>query len=223
MYAFDIPWAGSMAFRTDLLGRSGVLEKWARCFCEDVPLHGVLRDLGLRLHFVPAATMVNHEHIRLDSCFVFIRRQLLSIRLYHRRWTLILTVGVGSTLAMVVGAGALAADLAAGEWVAAGVLGGSLALWAAGLGAAMARIDGALRRMAAPRGETLPWPPLRIVPAALFTPFLHLAALASASCLRKIEWRGVTYDLIGPLTLRMVEYRPYRPAAEVADPGASVL
>jgi len=223
MYAFDIPWAGSMAFRTDLLLQSDVRAKWARCFCEDVPLYGVLSDLGLRLHLVPSATMMNGERVGLKSCFVFIRRQLLSVRLYHRRWPLVVAAGVGLVLAMAVVVAVLAMDLAAGEWAAAGVLGGALAMWVIGLASAMARIDGALRGMAARRGGTVPWPSPRIVPAALLTPLVHLAALLSAIRMRKVEWRGVTYELLGPLTLRMVEYRPYRPAAEAADTKASVL
>jgi len=223
MYAFDIPWAGSMAFRTDLLRQSDVRTKWARCFCEDVPLYGVLSGLGLRLHLVPAATMMNGERVGLKSCFVFIRRQLLSVRLYHRRWPLVVAAGVGSVLAMAAGIGVLATDLAAGEWSAAGVLGGALALWVIGLTSAMARIDGALRGMAARRGWAVPWPPPRIIPAALLTPLVHLAAMLSAIRMRKVEWRGVTYELLGPLTLRMVEYRPYRPATETADPKTSVL
>ena len=223
MVAFDIPWAGSMAFRTDLLRHSDVRTRWARCFCEDVPLYGVLNGLGLRLHLVPAATMINGERVSLRSCFLFIRRQLLSVRLYHRRWPWVLAAGAGSVLATAAAVGAATADLAAGEWAAAGVLGGALALWAVGLASAMARIDAALRGMAARRGAALPWPPLRIIPAALLTPFVHLAAMLSAMRMRKVEWRGVTYELLGPMTLRMVEYRPYRPAAGAADPKGSVL
>ena len=223
MYAFDIPWAGSMAFRTDLLRQSDVRTRWSRCFCEDVPLNAVLNGLGLRLHLVPAATMINGERVGLRSCFLFIRRQLLSVRLYHRRWPLVLAAGVGTVLAPAAAIGVMALDLAAKDWAAAGVLGGALALWAVGAASAMAWIDAALRGMAARRGASLPWPSPRIVPAALLTPFVHLAAMLSAMRMRKVEWRGVTYELLGPKTLRMVEYRPYRPAAGAADPTGSVL
>ena len=63
MFAFGIPWGGSMAFRSELLRRSPIVEKWANCLCEDVPLESVLHGLGLRLHFVLAATMVNCESV----------------------------------------------------------------------------------------------------------------------------------------------------------------
>ena len=68
MVAFGIPWGGSMAFRTDLLARSNVLDKWANSLCEDVPLERVLHRVGLRLDFVLAATMVNCERIDLKRC-----------------------------------------------------------------------------------------------------------------------------------------------------------
>ena len=50
--------------------------------------------------------------------------------------------------------------------------------------------------------------------AALPTQSFHLAALVSAGFIRKVEWRGVTYEVNGSRRVRLLEYRPYQPAAQ---------
>src|SRR4051794_14574103 len=69
MYAFDIPWGGSLAFRAELFRAANLSEQWARAFCEDTAFYRVLHDRGLRLRFLPSVTMVNRESIDLRSCF----------------------------------------------------------------------------------------------------------------------------------------------------------
>jgi hypothetical protein len=67
VFAFHIPWGGPMAFQAELFRDTDLLHHWKRCFCEDTVSYGVLRRLGLRLGFVPAATMVNPERSRLTT------------------------------------------------------------------------------------------------------------------------------------------------------------
>ena len=218
MVAFGIPWGGSMAFRADLLRRSNLLEKWALCLCEDVPLEGVLREQSLRLHFVLTATMVNCESIDLYRCFWFLRRQLISVRLYHSRWRLVLAFGVGMPLAIIFAVGAIAAAVSSAEYGAAVAVAGTLVLCLTGLFSGTLWIDGALRGMARVRGETLPSLPWKTILAVPLMQFVSLAALLSATFARRVEWRAATYELLGPMKLRLVEYQPYR--AEVEDQGS---
>jgi glycosyltransferase involved in cell wall biosynthesis len=223
MVAFGIPWAGSMAFRTDVLRRANVMEKWAKCLCEDVPLESTLHGLGLRLHFVLAATMVNCESIDLKRCYQFIRRQMISVRLYHRRWPLLLAFGVGSPLALMFAVGAIAAALASVDYIGAVAVAGTLILCLTGLFSGTMWIDGALRGMARSHGERLPRLPMKTVLAVPLMQFVYLAALLSATFARRVEWRGAAYELLGPMKLRLVEYQPYHAEAEEQDSRASVV
>src|SRR5439155_14285106 len=102
MYALHIPWGGSLALRADVLRRSDLLQKWAVSLWEDTASYRTIRELDLQLQFVPAATMVNRETTDLKSCFRFIRRQMLNVRLYHDGWPTILAHGIGTALAMAV-------------------------------------------------------------------------------------------------------------------------
>jgi glycosyltransferase involved in cell wall biosynthesis len=223
MFAFGIPWGGSMAFRTELLRNSNIREKWANCLCEDVPLESVLHRLGLRLHFVLTATMVNCESIDLKRCFQFIRRQMVSVRLYHRRWPLLLIGGLGSPLALIFAIGAIAFALASVDYIAAAVVAGTLVLCLMGLFTGSMWIDGALRTIARSNGQTLPRLPIKTVLAVPLMQFVYLAALISAAFARRIEWRGATYELLGPRKLRLVEYRPYSAESSGADSRASLV
>ncbi len=223
MVAFGIPWGGSMAFRSELLRRSNLMEKWANCLCEDVPLESVIHGLGLRLHFVLAATMVNCESIDLKRCFQFIRRQMVSVRLYHRRWPLLLLCGLGSPFALVIALGAIAAALASVEYKAAAAIAGVLVLCLAGLFTGSMWIDGALRAVARRHGEALPQLPLKTVLAVPLMQFVYLAALVSATFARRVIWRGAVYELLGPMKLRLIEYQPYRGEADGADTKTSVV
>jgi glycosyltransferase involved in cell wall biosynthesis len=223
MVAFGIPWGGSMAFRADLLRRSNLLEKWALCLCEDVPLEGVLRKQSLRLHFVLTVTMVNCESIDLVRCFWFLRRQLISVRLYHSRWPLVLAFGVGMPLAIIFAVIAIAAALLSVDYRAAVAVAAVLVLGLTGLFSGTLWIDGALRGMARVRGETLPGLPWKTILAVPLMQFVFLAALLSATFARRVEWRGATYELLGPMKLRLVEYRPYRTEAEDQGSRTSVV
>src|SRR5271166_5021535 len=52
MYAFNIPWGGSLAFHRRVLEHSNLLAHWTRCLSEDTSFYGPLRETGQRLEFV---------------------------------------------------------------------------------------------------------------------------------------------------------------------------
>jgi hypothetical protein len=222
MYALHIPWGGSLALQAELFRRSDLLEKWGVSLWEDTGCYRTLRDLGLRLQFVPAATMINHETTDLKSCFRFIRRQMLNVRLYHGSWPAILTHGFGSALALTATVLSAGIAVGAGNWQAAALLLAGLVLYGSGLGLGLIWIECHIQGLARERGEAsvpLSWRALCAIPLAHI---VYFACLASACTLSKVRWRGITYEFEGPWAVRMRRYRPYR-LRETADPRASVV
>jgi hypothetical protein len=222
MYALHIPWGGSLALRADLFRRSDLLQKWAVSLWEDTGSYRTIRALGLRLEFVPAATMINRETTDLKSCFRFIRRQMLNVRLYHGSWPAILIHGVCSALALTASLVFGGVALATGNTEAAALLGAGLGLYAAGLGLGLIWVQCHIQRQARERGETIypvAWQTLCAIPLAHI---VYFACLASASLVSKVSWRGITYEFQGPWEVRMRRYRPYR-LRKSADQGASVV
>jgi Glycosyl transferase family 21 len=224
MFAFRIPWGGSLAFQADLFRDTELLDQWKRSFCEDTVSYGVLRRLGLGVRLVPAATMVNAEYIGLKDCFSFIRRQLLTVRLHHPHWPWVRAIGVGSGVTTLLLLCVLAAAMVQGDWLCAGFMAGVLAVFTGFLCGAMAWVNASLRTMARKRGEALPCTSWMLVLAGPLAQAYYLAALVSVSFLRSVNWRGITYELYGPKTrVRLTKYKPYNPEVGRADRTASVV
>jgi hypothetical protein len=62
------------------------------------------------------------------------------------------------------------------------------------------------------------WPLL----AGPLTQVVYLAALVSVNYLRRVNWRGITYELGGPTPVRLTANHPYHPEP-AADRAASVV
>lgn len=222
MLAFRIPWGGSLAFRTDAIGDAGLAERWGRRLFEDTDFARVIAERGRRLRFVPAATMLNRESTDLASAFRFIRRQLLNARLYHPSWPFVLVHGLGLSLAPLLALALFGIAFAFEEPAAALMLAAGLAVYAAGMGAALWWVERSVRRLARYREEPYPSLGWRTWAAVPLTQAVYLAGLCFACRARRVEWRGVTYEFRGPQDVRLVQYLPYQPAT-AADPGASLV
>jgi hypothetical protein len=176
--------------------------------------------------FVPSVLMMNRETCTLAEFIPWMKRQMLATRLYHPAWPSVFWQGIVTLLALILAVLVLIVALARGDaaavtWAGAGLLAyeGSMLLLLA-LGEAAARV------VARDRGEPTDWitpaTALRIALALPMTQLVYGATLPSVARLRSVSWRGIDYRIDGPYTVRMLEYRPYRPASEVADAPASL-
>jgi cellulose synthase/poly-beta-1,6-N-acetylglucosamine synthase-like glycosyltransferase len=223
MFAFRIPWGGSMAFRARLFWDTELLTLWKRSFCEDTVSYGILRRLGLGVAFVPAATMVNPESISLRNCFSFIRRQMLTVRLHHPHWQWVRLVGLGSVLTLLMLLAVCGASVAGRDFLSAGLMAIALGMYCVGLASAMAWIDVALRSVARNRGDAIPAFSWKLALAGPLAQGIYLAALVSVSFLRKVDWRGITYELYGRTPVRLTRYQPFHAEPMLTDRAESVV
>jgi hypothetical protein len=226
-FLYRIPWGGSFAIRRSAIDTAGLLDHWTRCIGEDTSAYGPLRKAGLRLAFVPAATQVNSESTDLDGAHAFMLRQVLSARLHHVFWPLILAVNVATIVAF-----SIASLLAVVGIVAAvlSVLGVATGLWKltafaiipalyfAGLLLSLAVGDWLVRRTVS--APPPPWGP-KIIAAAAIAAGGSTYAMLSAPFARSIEWRGITYDIAGRDRIRLRSYRPYQSTG--AAPSRSIV
>jgi glycosyltransferase involved in cell wall biosynthesis len=223
MYVFQMAWGGSMAVHARFFRGSNLLDVWSRSFCEDIGTYGVLRASGFRLAFVPAATHINGESVDLRSCYGFLMRQLLCVRLHHVHWWPILILHVANTLAMAATVGIVATGiyLQAWDWVA--WAGGLFGVYLIGIVSALSVGEAVIRRIARARHSNVPpitfsW---KTIPALLLTQVLALHCMVLTIFLRRIDWRGITYAIDGPEKIRLLEYRPFR--SQPIDPTRSVV
>jgi hypothetical protein len=181
-------------------------------------LYGVLRRMGYRVAFVPSLMMVNREGCGLGDFYRWVRRQLLTARLYHPAWGLVVAHGLSVSAAQSAGVILLGAAAIAGNGYAAGWLLAGMALYWAVMGRLLAAIETGVRHSTQARGESLAGMRARDVPrvlaAMLLTQIVYAAALLSSLFLRTVDWRGIRYRVDGPAGIRMIEYKPYDAAPE---------
>jgi cellulose synthase/poly-beta-1,6-N-acetylglucosamine synthase-like glycosyltransferase len=230
MYLLCIPWGGSLAVRKDVLHKARLIEYWSRCFCEDTSAFGPIRDLGLRLAFVPAATQVNHESTNLAGAYQFILRQLVCVRLHHVYWRQFLAFNVAAMISFLVCCALAAVGVVSALLC---LLGWSTELWKLTALALIPAIYVAGAMMTLSAGEwlvervTASRPPVtslrRRAWGLLLTLYFTTLAMFTAWRARSIGWRGITYDIEGRDRIRMRAYRPYCTSGGEAVSIRSVL
>lgn len=222
MYTYGIAWGGTLALRLKTLRETDLLERWSSAFCEDTMLFAVLRKQGLRVAFVPSLMMINREGCDMPGFFHWVRRQLLTARLYHPGWLAVAAHGLSTTILLAAGYGILTIALVTGRWDVVMTTAAGLALYQVSMLAFIAAMELAIRRIAKHRGESTkwldPWKALKVGLALFVTQTVYAAALVSAILVRRVTWRGIAYQIDGPWKIRLLKYEPY--AAPIAEPDS---
>lgn len=219
MFWYRIPWGGSLAVRMTALRECGLTERWSKSFCEDTMLFRQLSRKGYEVAFVPSLMMINREACSLGGFFGWVRRQLLTARLYHPAWALVAGHGLGIFAAHLASVVLLAVGLVRGNLGMVGcILGGQLLYWGI-MAALIVAMERAVRSIPAARGEPTRWLSLRgvvwLAGALPATQAVYAAALFSAMRVRTVAWRGVHYRVDGPFRICLLDDRPF-----CAEPSA---
>lgn len=225
MFWYQIAWGGTLAIKTSVIRKCGLLEEWGKAFCEDTLLYEFLKREKLRAVFVPSLIMVNREQCDLGGFFHWMTRQLLTAKLHHPKFSSVVAHGVLVTL---VSAGTLAFIVAAFVWQQP-ALGIALAvawgIYELALTLFILPMEVAVRKIASSRGEATHW----IRPKTLITGLwgvlvlqvVYPAALFRSLTVQIVDWRGVRYRVGRGSTLELLEYRPFVPLKQ-ANPGTSL-
>jgi cellulose synthase/poly-beta-1,6-N-acetylglucosamine synthase-like glycosyltransferase len=226
MYWYEIAWGGTLAVKRTVIDELGLLDRWSRAFCEDTMLRRQLGKHGLRVKFVPSLMMVNREDVGLASCLSWISRQLLTARLYHPLWLLVLAHGLGTTVVLVAAIAVTVIAAINGNWPAVVWCAGGLFGYEFIMVSLLIPMELAVRRIVRSRGESTRWfsakTLVRLVPAIVLTQLVYTVALLLAQFGRKVDWRGVSYEIGGSWDIRRLDDGPYAGEAAVAPEGHSL-
>ncbi|MCY2973194.1 MAG: glycosyltransferase family 2 protein [Planctomycetota bacterium] len=213
MYVLKIPWGGTFAIRTSALKNSGLIEKWKTSVVDDAPVRSALEEISLRLEFVPGRMMVNREDCGLPFSLDFIKRQLTWTKLYHPNWWVVVFHAFTTALILLLAVVGAPLIWFAGEPFAAAILAGSwlgYTLWMVGL---VWLMEVGVRNVLLQRGQRVVtfdacWY-CKLFFAILLTQLVHIVAVALAMTRRKVRWRGIDYEVLGPWNIRMIRYDHY--------------
>ncbi|EMI23369.1 glycosyl transferase family protein [Rhodopirellula europaea SH398] len=222
MHLGQIPWGGSLAIRASVVQESGLRETLTRSIVDDGPVRVALREQGLKLQFVPSLLMANREDCDLRFAHNFLTRQLKWTQTYmSSQWPIMLvyTLGVlGIYMVTVVLAVvcALAGFHEEAVWFAVGAAtysGTVMTLWFL--------LDVAARRIIRAQGEPVPGffgvQLLKLPIAMLLAVVIHVSAMVRASVLRRVIWRGVTYEVLGPNEVYLLNEQAMEASLESAN------
>jgi cellulose synthase/poly-beta-1,6-N-acetylglucosamine synthase-like glycosyltransferase len=183
-------WGGSTAIRRATFERLGISERWRGTVSDDFTITRVLKKAKLPVHFTPNCLVPSAGDCDFKELFEFTTRQVKITRVYAQH--LWLPLLLGSALFAIAFFGGIILFILSNSYVLALLV---LVLFA--LGAAKSFIR--LRVVS----ETLPSrTSLRDLAAHIFLwPFASLLYLYNcivAGFSRRIEWRGITYELKSP-------------------------
>lgn len=226
MFYYGFAWGGSLAVRRRVLTESDVLVRWRRAYGDDTLLGVATREMGLRLAFPPRLMIINRETCSLRGFVAYSRRQLLSVRLHHPSFPLVVLHGALTAAVQAAALGLFAWSAAVGAWRAAAVTAGGLLVYLAGMVALLAALEWGVRRVARARGERVDWirpaTAAKIVLGIPLTQAVYTVTLIQALLARGFWWRGIYYAIEPGPVLRMTGYRPYLPPAEASHSPGSI-
>jgi cellulose synthase/poly-beta-1,6-N-acetylglucosamine synthase-like glycosyltransferase len=218
MYWYSIAWGGTVAIKRSAIEQAGLQEKWSRSLCEDTMLRSQLAKVGLKVKFVPSLMMINREDCTLSGYYSWVKRQLLTARLYHPMWNAVLGHGISSAFFLIVAIGLLVFQ--GGVWLVTGQ-NGSQVLWLS-LGLLLFQLylslllpvmERAVSGIVESRGECSDWPGkrsyLKLCGYVFITQWIYTVALIVSTLIKRVEWRGIYYKLRGPWDIEREEYAVY--------------
>ncbi len=210
MHLGQIPWGGSLAIRSTVVQDGNLRDTFARSIVDDGPVRAAVRKQRLKLRFVPSLLMANREDCDLQFAHNFLTRQLKWTNTYMNVWwpaMLVYTLGVLGTYAatlLLTPLCLLTNFHAEAFWFAAGATVYSVVVMTLWL-----LLDVAARRIIRAQGESTPrilGPQLLKIPIAmLLSVGVHISAMVRATFLKRVVWRGVTYEVHGPGKVRLIE------------------
>lgn len=218
MYWYRIAWGGTLAIKLDSISRAGLVDRWRTSLCEDTMLRRQLAKIGQRIAFVPSLMMINREDCTVDSFVRWVKRQLLTAKLYHPLWGAVVGHGISSAAVLLWGWAMTFVLLFQSDWLRGVAVGVGMLVFQVSLTAMLPWIDSAVKAIVQARGESVAWNAdlgwLRFARAVWSTQWVYTWALVGCLFMRRVEWRGVEYDVAGPWKIQLLEYRPFQPEAE---------
>ncbi|MDR1963019.1 MAG: hypothetical protein LBQ50_04515, partial [Planctomycetaceae bacterium] len=214
LYLYRIAWGGSLALRRDLFSRGNLLDRWKTAFTDDAAIAESVRAVGGKTAFVPSLFMVNRETCTLSSFHRWVKRQLLCAKLHHPAWNAVAFQGILITFPLLICAGLLVTGLLFGKTEAVFWSLGAFAGYWGGVFGTLPIMEHAIRKQLRQRGE-LPerWTiglVLRVLALIPVTQLVYTSALLRLYFLRRVEWRGVEYEIGPGKQVRLIKYKPYQ-------------
>lgn len=193
-------WGGSTAILRKTFERIGMREKWRGTLSDDFAVTRTLSEAGLPIHFVPRALIPSFESCSMRECLEFTTRQMKITRVYMAHLWLLSFFGSGLFTFVMLSSILIAVfskQNTAFVWAAIATL---VIVSVFSVGKAWLRSKAVGMVIPAASKQTFAQLTLWLLSPPLF---LLNSILALVS--RRLNWRGITYELVSPTETRRID------------------
>jgi cellulose synthase/poly-beta-1,6-N-acetylglucosamine synthase-like glycosyltransferase len=198
-------WGGGTAIRRSIFEQSGVMDEWRNSVSDDYSLTRALERNNRSIVFMPECLTLSYVETDFAGLFEFTNRQILITRVYAEKiWRLAALTHLLYCTTLLFGAIQIASDLLEQRpafHIAALTF---LPMLLSSIRSSV-RLSGVTEALPAARSQIMGQAWIYIL-LTLFVPFLYLANFVNSLVTRKIRWRGMAYELIGPEQTRIIPF-----------------
>jgi len=198
-------WGGGTAIRRSTFEQSGVMDVWRNSVSDDYSLTRALERLNRPVVFIPECLTLSYAETDFQGLLEFTNRQVLITRVYagniwgpaaatHLLYCMTLLFGVVLFLSITF-------EQRPAFQIATLTF---LPVVLSSIRSAI-RLVGVTEALPAARSQIMGQAWIYIL-LTIFVPFLYLVNSVNSLITRRVRWRGVTYELIGPQQTRIIQY-----------------
>jgi cellulose synthase/poly-beta-1,6-N-acetylglucosamine synthase-like glycosyltransferase len=195
-------WGGGTAVRRDIFEQSGVLDQWKNSVSDDYSLTRALERNNRPIVFLPECLTLSYVETDFNGLMEFTNRQILITRIYSDKvWAPAAATHFLYCLTLVSGTLLILGNLFAQRPAFHLVTLTFLPLLLSAIRSSI-RLIGVTEALPSARSQITGQAWIYVL-LTVFVPFLYLVNFANSLMTRKIRWRGLTYELIGPEQTRV--------------------
>ena len=196
-------WGGGTAIRRSNFEQSGVLDEWKNSVSDDYSLTAALERTNRSIMFLPECLTLSYVETDFQGLLEFTNRQILITRVYAEKvWGPAAATHLLYCLTLLFGALLILGNVFAQRPAFHLVTLTFLPLVLSAIRGSL-RLIGVTEALPAGRSQIMGQAWIYVL-LTLFVPFLYVVNFANSLLTRKIRWRGVSYELIGPGQTRIV-------------------
>jgi ceramide glucosyltransferase len=198
-------WGGGTAIRRSVFEQSGVLDQWKNSVSDDYSLTRALERNNRSIVFIPECLTLSYVETDFTGLLEFTNRQILITRVYADKvWAPAAATHLLYCLTLLFGAILILSDVFEQRPSFHIVMLTLLPVLLSAIRSSI-RLIGVTEAVPSGRSQIMGQAWIYIL-LTVFIPFLYVANFVNSLSTRKIRWRGMAYELIGPEQTRIVSF-----------------
>ncbi len=198
-------WGGGSAIRRSILEQSGVLDEWRNSVSDDYSMTRALERNNRSIVFVPECLTLSYVETDFRGLLEFTNRQILITRVYaDKMWTLAAVTHLLYCLTILLGVILILSDFFEQRPFFHIATLTFLPVLLSAIRSSI-RLIGVTEALPARRSQIMGQAWIYIL-LTVFVPILYVLNFVNSLVTRKIRWRGMAYELIGPEQTRIISF-----------------